>query len=179
MGIIGKAPISVSNLFADSKQGDKAIVDILRAFGGKIEINDDVFTAHPSKLYGTNIDASQSPDLVPILATVASVSKGQTRIYGAARLRLKESDRLTSITTVLSSLGADIREIDDGLIINGRPSLIGGCVDSFGDHRIAMSAAVASAICEDKVTITRAEAVNKSYPAFWRVLGSLGAIIEN
>ncbi|MBO7303147.1 MAG: 3-phosphoshikimate 1-carboxyvinyltransferase [Clostridia bacterium] len=179
LGVIGKKPISVSKLSEGSKQGDRAIVDILRSFGAKIECDGDIYTAHPSNLCGTDIDASQIPDLVPILATVATVAEGQTKIYSAARLRLKESDRLAAVSEVLSSLGANIYETDDGLIINGKPSLTGGCVDSFGDHRIAMSVAVASVVCNDKVTVTHAEAVNKSYPAFWRDLSSLGAIIEN
>ncbi|MBE6533733.1 MAG: 3-phosphoshikimate 1-carboxyvinyltransferase [Ruminococcaceae bacterium] len=173
LGIIGKAPITVENILADSKQGDKKIIDILRAFGGKIEEDGSTFTAYPSELCGINIDASNIPDLVPILATVASVAKGTTVISGASRLRLKESDRLTSISTVLSTLGADIRTTDDGLIINGKKVLNGGAVDSFNDHRIAMSAAIASSVCTENVIIFGAEAVNKSYPDFWRDMKTL------
>ena len=173
LGIIGKAPITVENILADSKQGDKKIIDILRAFGGKIEEDGSTFTAYPSELCGINIDASNIPDLVPILATVASVANGTTVISGASRLRLKESDRLTSISTVLSTLGADIRTTDDGLIINGKKVLNGGAVDSFNDHRIAMSAAIASSVCTENVIIFGAEAVNKSYPDFWRDMKTL------
>ena len=129
--------------------------------------------AKSSLLTATDIDASQIPDLVPILATVASVAKGQTKIYGASRLRLKESDRLESVCTVLNALGADISQTDDGLIINGRQRLRGGEVSSFGDHRIAMSAAVAACMCNSPVIIDTSEAVNKSYPAFWKDLLSL------
>ena len=111
-----------------------------------------------------------------VVATVASVAKGKTVIYGASRLRLKESDRLMSVSTVLSTLGADISQTDDGLIINGKEHLIGGTVDSFGDHRIVMSAAVASAVCTQNLTINGAESVNKSYPDFWRDMKSLGLI---
>lgn len=176
LGVIGKAPICVDKLLPSSKQGDKKIIDILQAFGGKIEQNGSCYTAFPSKLYGMEIDASNIPDLVPILATVASVADGKTVIYGASRLRLKESDRLMSVSAVLNSLGADVIETDDGLIINGKDHLNGGTVDSFGDHRIAMSAAVASSICQSNVTITNAEAVNKSYPDFWRDMKALGII---
>lgn len=176
LGIIGKAPITVENLFPASMQGDKQIIDILRKFGGKIEENGNGFTAFPSSLCGIEIDASNIPDLVPILATVASVAKGTTVIRGASRLRLKESDRLMSVSNALSTLGSDITQTDDGLIINGKKSLCGGIVDSFGDHRIAMSCAVASSICESGVTIKNAEAVNKSYPNFWRDMKALGII---
>lgn len=176
LGIIGKTPITVENLSSSSAQGDKKIIDILRRFGGQIEETNNCFTAYPSPLSGIEIDASNIPDLVPILATVASVAKGKTVIYGASRLRLKESDRLMSVSTVLSTLGADISQTDDGLIINGKEHLIGGTVDSFGDHRIAMSAAVASAVCTQNLTINGAESVNKSYPDFWRDMRSLGLI---
>ena len=169
LGIIGKAPITVENLSSSSKQGDKKIVDILRAFGGKIEENGSSFIAHPSKLRGIEIDASNIPDLVPILATVASVADGTTVIYGASRLRLKESDRLMTVTSFLSTIGADISETEDGLIIHGKNNLIGGCVNSFGDHRIAMSAAIAASVCNENVTICGAEAVNKSYPDFGEI----------
>jgi len=102
-----------------------------------------------------------------VLATVASVAEGTTRIYGAARLRLKESDRLVSVTDMLTALGADVKITEDGLIINGRASLSGGVVDSFNDHRIAMSAAVASVACTSPVTVNGAECASKSYPDFW------------
>lgn len=174
LGIIGGAPISVDGLLPTSSQGDKEIVTVLRRFGGRIEEKDNCFTAYPSPLSGIEIDASNIPDLVPILATVASVARGKTVIYGASRLRLKESDRLLSVSTVLSTLGADISQTDDGLIINGKEHLIGGSVDSFGDHRIAMSAAVASAVCTADLIISGAESVNKSYPDFWRDMRSLG-----
>ena len=174
LGIIGKNAISVDGLNPVSKQGDRMIVDLLRRFGGKIEQNGSRFTAFPSKLCGIDIDASQIPDLVPIIATVASIANGKTVIRGASRLRLKESDRLLSISTVLSELGASVTQSDDGLIINGRPSLIGGKVSSFGDHRIAMSAAVASVACAQNVTIDGAEATQKSYPDFWRDMRALG-----
>ena len=176
LGIIGGAPISVEGLLPTSSQGDKEIVTVLRRFGGRIEEKDNCFTAYPSPLSGIEIDASNIPDLVPILATVASVARGETVIYGASRLRLKESDRLLSVSTVLSSLGADISQTDDGLIINGKEHLIGGSVDSFGDHRIAMSAAGASAVCTADLIISGAESVNKSYPDFWRDMRSLGLI---
>ena len=176
LGVIGKAPISVSGLLPNSKQGDKRIVELLRSFGGKVEESGDTYTAYPSKLHGIEIDASDIPDLVPILATVATVAKGTTVIRGAARLRLKESDRLMSVSTVLNTLGANVSETDDGLIINGQNALLGGCVDAFGDHRIAMSVAVAASVCKSNVTLHGAEAVNKSYPDFWRDLKALGVI---
>ena len=117
-------------------------------------------------MHGTEIDAADIPDLVPILSVSTSVAEGETRIYNASRLRLKESDRIESVCSLLSGLGADIRATEDGMMICGKPALLGGEVDSFNDHRIAMSAAIASLVCEDTVKISRFEAINKSYPSF-------------
>ena len=163
--------VTVTGLDNESSQGDKAIVEVLCRMGGEILKQDDgSLTVLPSRLHGVEIDAPQIPDLVPILAVAASVAEGETLITGAARLRLKESDRLKTVSHMITALGGLITETEDGLIIRGVPRLAGGIVDSAGDHRIAMSGAMASLVCEGSVTITGAEAVAKSYPAFWEEL---------
>ena len=163
--------VTVTGLDPNSYQGDKAIVEVLRRMGGEILQNaDGSLTARPSRLHGVEIHATQIPDLVPILSIAASVAEGETVITGASRLRLKESDRLKTVSDMISALGGDITETADGLIIRGVPHLTGGIVDSAGDHRIAMSGAVASLVCEGAVTVTGAEAVAKSYPKFWEEL---------
>lgn len=160
--------ITLTGLDTHSRQGDKAIVEVLRSMGGDIrETEGGGLVACSSQLHGVKIDATQIPDLVPILAVAASVAEGETVIYGASRLRLKESDRLRTVTDMLTALGGDITETPDGLIVRGVPSLRGGAVDAVGDHRIAMSGAVAATVCLDAVTIMGAESVAKSYPAFW------------
>lgn len=181
LGVMGKGSLVVTGLNNASSQGDAKIIELIKKFGGSITPTPegDGYIASSSQLHGTDIDAAQIPDLVPILATLASVAEGETRIYGAARLRLKESDRLQSVCAMLSALGADIRETDDGLIINGKKGLTGGRVSSCNDHRIAMSAAVAACVCSDTVVIDGAEAVNKSYPAFWEDMRSLGIPCNN
>ncbi len=165
-GAIGKNSVTLTHLDKSSTQGDRAILDILAKMGADIIKNDGEITVSPSKLRGVRIDAANIPDLVPILATVASVAQGETVICNASRLRLKESDRIESVCTMLASLGADIRATEDGMIIHGKVALSGGSVDSFNDHRIAMSAAIASLVCENEVKINRFEAINKSYPSF-------------
>ncbi len=168
MGVLGKDKVTVSGLSQSSSQGDRAVCDILRSFGASITADGDKITAHGGKaLHATDIDASQIPDLVPVLATVASVAVGTTHIRGAARLRLKESDRIQSVCNMLSSLGANIRADEDGMTVVGVPRLSGGTVDCQNDHRIAMSAAVAAAVCDGSVQIVGAECVSKSYPDFW------------
>lgn len=131
-----------------------------------------------SVTHGTIIDGSQCPDIVPVLAVLAALSEGETKIINASRLRIKESDRLKAIATELSKLGADITEADDGLIIQGKTSLKGGIVDSWNDHRIAMSLAVASLRCEGEVIITNSSAIDKSYPHFFQEFKRVGGIIS-
>ncbi len=171
-GILGKEPLRVTGLNMSSPQGDRKIVDLIRQFGGKLEIHGNAVIAYPSggELQGIEIDASQIPDMVPAVALIATQAAGTTEITHAERLRLKESDRLKSVTSVLSALGASIAERQDGLSIEGPAALQGACVSSYNDHRITMMAAVASLITDGKVTIIGAESVNKSYPTFFTIM---------
>lgn len=120
------------------------------------------------------IDLSDCPDLLPPLAVMAAVRRGTTRFVGAARLRLKESDRLATVHALLTALGCPAEEGPDSLTVTGREELEGGAVDGAGDHRIVMAAAAAATACRGPVTILGAEAVEKSYPAFWRHYQDLG-----
>ena len=161
----GKLPgnnIECDNLNPLSSQGDKDVINILNSFG-----NDFV-----------KIDAANIPDLVPVLSVTAASLNGKTVIENAERLRIKESDRLLATCKLINSLGGKAEETSGGLIIAGTGQLKGGCVDSYNDHRIAMSAAVASLICTKPVILTGAEAVAKSYPSFWDDFVSLGGKIK-
>jgi 3-phosphoshikimate 1-carboxyvinyltransferase len=161
--------VTVTGLNKKSKQGDKKIIEILN----QLTVNRPACT----KGHHLTVNCQDIPDLVPILSVVAAASKGVTVIGNAARLRLKESDRLTAVTEMLSALGADITEKEDGLIINGGIALKGGIVSSCNDHRIAMSAAIAATLCKEPVIIKGARAVNKSYPGFFKDFESLGGKI--
>ena len=155
--------VDVLGMNEASRQGDKCIAEQCELFarGGDV-----------------TLDVSQCPDLVPALAAVAAVRRGTTRIVNAARLRIKESDRLTAVTDVLNKLGADVTEQPDGLTIAGREALTGGVeADSHNDHRIAMMAAVAATRCEQPVTVLNAHCVAKSYPNFWEDYEELGGKI--
>jgi len=178
-GAIGTNGITCTGLNKDSRQGDRAVAELLKNFGARVSADGGAVTVFPNALKGIEIDAENIPDLVPVLAAIASVARGKTAIRGAGRLRLKESDRLRTIAASLSSLGADVKETNDGLVINGKNKLQGGVTQSFGDHRIAMAAAVLSGACLNPVTIQNAEAVNKSYPAFFDDFHiTLGGICE-
>lgn len=172
-GALSKKGIEVSNLSPESVQGDREIENILIRMGAKVARRGDRVFLSRGDLRGISLDASQIPDLVPAVAVLASLARGESRIINAGRLRLKESDRLKSTCAMLSTLGADIEEEPDGLVIKGKPSLRGGRADSFNDHRIAMAAALAACGCENEVEICGAEAADKSYPRFWDDFGNL------
>ena len=178
LGMLGGEGVTVTGMDLDSLQGDRAVCRVLAAMGGQVRTAADRVTVRPGPRVPTRMDARDIPDLVPVLAAVAAATPGVTEITGAARLRLKESDRLETTARMLSGLGGQVEETADGLLIRGRSHLSGGQVDAAGDHRIAMAAAVASGACTGPVTITGAQAVEKSYPTFWAELRSLGKQVE-
>lgn len=172
-GAVCGGSVTVSGLDRSSLQGDKAIVDILKSFGADIEESDQGITVRRSKLKGTVVNASQIPDLVPIIAVTAAFAAGRTVINGAARLRFKESDRLHETVTRLVSFGIDAAETADGMIINGRKPM-GAAITSANDHRIVMAFSVLACGSEHGSSISGAEAINKSYPEFISDLCGLG-----
>ena len=143
----------------DSPQGDRAVFELLPQLEGNI-----------------TIDASDIPDLVPILSIVAGARKGAT-FTNIQRLRIKESDRVASTIAMIKALGGKAEAGEDTLTVYGT-GYRGGTVDSVNDHRIAMSAAIASTVCTEPVNILCAEAVKKSYPHFWEEFSRLGGNYE-
>ena len=163
----------------NSLQGDREIIEIVERMGANLEIFEDYVIVKPSKTKGTVIDISQCPDIAPILTVLAALSEGETRIINGERLRIKESDRITSIKTELNKLGANVTEEGDSLIIQGVQGFTGGVtVSAWNDHRIAMSLAVASSRCEKEIVLEEAESVRKSYPHFWDDFVKMGGEIE-
>ncbi len=170
--------VTVCNLAEDSLQGDREILRIIEKFGGEIHRAEGGFKASAQKLSATTVDASDIPDLVPAIAVIAAYSEGDTIIKGASRLRLKESDRLRTVTDMINAMGGNCEETVDGLIIRGTGGLSGGEVDASRDHRIVMAAAIAATKASAPTVIRGAEAHSKSYPAFFEHLKALGAVIE-
>ena len=154
----GAAGLTVWGLNEASVQGDRAVQAAITA----ITADGD-----------TVLDAAPIPDLVPVLAVLAAGQRKRTTFTGAARLRLKESDRLATTCALLQALGGQAQPGDDTLTVTGGGALDGGRVDGAGDHRIVMAAAVAALLCQGPVTITGCEAVDKSYPGFFEELRGL------
>lgn len=175
-GALGRG-VTLTGLRADSRQGDRAVADILKAFGADVSLTEDAVTVRPGTLNGMPVDAAQIPDLVPVLAVVAAFARGETRFLNAGRLRIKESDRLKTTRELLERFGADVDELPDGLVVRGRGTLAGGECDGANDHRIVMSAAVAGARTQDPVVIRGAQAVRKSYPGFFDDFARLGGLV--
>lgn len=156
--------ISVLGLNEASLQGDRQVVGEIAAF--------------LKSKNGYCVDAANIPDLVPALAACAAACNREMRFINARRLRIKESDRIASVTAAVNALGGSAAETDDGLVVRVCGGLRGGRVDAAGDHRIAMMAAIASIGCTGETLICGAEAVNKSYPYFWKDFNALGGQAE-
>ena len=155
--------VAVRGLAARSAQGDRvvaALCERLQAAGEQ------------------TVDVSDCPDLLPPLAVMAARRSGVTRFVNAARLRLKESDRLSATAALLRALGVPAEETPDSLSVRGVPAFSGGTVDGANDHRIVMAAAIAAAAGTAPVTVTGAEAVRKSYPSFWEEYKRLGGSFD-
>lgn len=189
-GALGKRPVRMLGLNANSQQGDRAMLDILRQMGAEIAVAENSVTVYPSALHGVTIDMGACPDLVPTVATLAAFAKGSTRITNVAHLRLKESDRIMAPAQELAKAGVTVDTLSDGLLINGLggvrangrnkrscPKLdpdSGLCAHN--DHRIAMSLALLDLRDPEldvRARLDDASVVRKSFPRFWDLWGKL------
>lgn len=166
--------VTVKGVAKDSTQGDKKCAEILARFGAKVTQLDNEVTVEKGELKAITVDASQIPDLVPVLSVCAAFADGTTKIINAERLRIKECDRLKATAELLNNLGGKVKELSDGLEIAGVSSLKGGNVNGYNDHRIVMSAAVCAARSDEDITATFAMSINKSYPDFYIDYNSIG-----
>lgn len=183
LAAIGGGPIELCGLAKDSRQGDMACVELWKKFGLRVEWHGDTLVAVNDRvdepfrgLHAIDIDAAQIPDMVPALAVTAAFAEGETVIHNAARLRIKESDRLDAMEKALSAMGADVRALPDGLIINGKPQLHSGRAEGCNDHRIVMAMSAAGTACG--AVVTDAQSIRKSYPGFFRDLISIGGVAD-
>lgn len=178
-GLLGKSnSVTVTNLDLNSSQGDKTVINVIRAFGHDPLCEAEKITVTSSPLHGAVIDIDPTPDLMPVLAVAAMEAQGSTSFVNASRLRLKESDRISSVEELVRSLNGRSVSSEDTLTVYESLDIKGGTVDPFNDHRIVMAASIASCISGSPVTITHAEAIRKSYPSFFEDFISLGGTVN-
>ncbi len=174
-----ESDVTVKNLFMESKQGDREIISILKKMGVDLKINrNEIRILGNGMLKGIELDMSDMPDLVPIVAVLGSVARGKTLIKNVGHLRYKESDRLKAISAELRKMGARIKERKDELEIEGIDFLKGTRLHGWSDHRIVMALAVAGLRAKGETTIDNAESIDISFPDFVDVMKKLGSNIK-
>ena len=180
--VVPNSQITLTNVGINETR--TGILDVIQAMGGKLSVSevDEVaksatITVESSELHGTEIGGELIPRLIdelPIIALLATQAEGQTLIRDAEELKVKETDRIKVVADALNSMGADIQPTADGMIIQGKTSLKGASVHTYGDHRIGMMTAIAALLVKDgNVELETAEAINTSYPNFFAHLEGL------
>lgn len=163
--------LQIMGVDPNSAQGDRRIIEIIREMGGDVEELPDGYLIRPASLQAAQIDLADCPDLGPVLAVLAAQAEGESRLYNAGRLRIKESDRIADVETELKRCGVVMHSTADEMFITGLAAgekLPGGvCCQAHNDHRIVMALAVLAAASRQPLEIVGAEAVNKSYPNFF------------
>lgn len=176
-GAIADAEVTLAGLDPNDTQGDRHVVDYLRAMGARIDVNATGVRVRRAALRGVEIDMNATPDALPALAVAACFAEGTTTLRNVEEARRKETDRIRVMAAELRKLGGDVEERPDGLVVRGRP-LRAGTVDGHGDHRVIMALALAGLAGAGPVTITDAEAVAVTFPTFVDLMRSLGATID-
>jgi 3-phosphoshikimate 1-carboxyvinyltransferase len=168
--------IGIDNLVPG--QPDSSILLYLHQMGISIETVENRVQISGGDLAGIEVDARDCPDLVPVIAALGCKAEGITRIIQAKRLRYKESDRLSSIAQELQKFGVRISEDNESLTVVGSKTLVGAKVDTHQDHRIAMACTILGLTSKGRTEINHTECVEKSYPRFFKDLGSLGGRVD-
>ncbi|MDR1376149.1 MAG: 3-phosphoshikimate 1-carboxyvinyltransferase [Synergistaceae bacterium] len=176
LSAISGSEIFMKNLDMSDVQGDKEVVRMLERMGARITVKTEGLAIRGDHLTGTELDLGNTPDAICAMAVAGCFAKGETKIENVAQARLKETDRIAVMATELKKMGADIEERDDGLVVR-HSALKGTEVDGHGDHRVAMSLAVAGLMAEGVTTISGAEAVSVTFPEFSKLIEKCGGNI--
>lgn len=178
LACISGRKIALKNLDITDKQGDKEVLNVAKKFGAEVVVKDDeIIIECKTKLKGQVIDMNNIPDALPALAVLGCFAQGETRLINVEQARFKETDRIHVMATELKKLGANIKELKDGLVIR-YSKLHGGTVLGYSDHRIVMALSILGLCIQDDLTVTTAEAHNITFPTFFSVIKSLGGNIE-
>ena len=175
---LSRGDVTVEGLDVSAPQGDRRIANLLGAFGASVACRPDAVRVRGGFLEAQTVDVGATPDLFPVLAVLASQARGASRFVNGAQLRLKESDRIETTVAFLKAMGVDAAGTPDGCVVRGPAKLRGAQVDSHGDHRILMAAAVAGLVAQGPVEISDPWCFRVSYPSFLDDLRALGAEME-
>jgi 3-phosphoshikimate 1-carboxyvinyltransferase len=175
-GALGGNDVVLRGLDMSDTQGDKAVVDFVRQMGADVEVRDDAVRVRPRALVGCELDLNATPDALPMLAVLGCFARGTTRLVNVPQARLKETDRISVMAAELAKLGARVKELKDGIIVQ-ESTLRGAQVSGHGDHRVVMSLAVAGCAIPGRTLVDEAEAAAVTFPGFRDCMLSLGAAI--
>lgn len=175
---VTRSRVTVKGLNPASLQADRRIIDILKAMGIPVLTGDDHVTVEGGEMKAVKVNVSDSPDLAPVVVALACHAKGESRVVGARRLRLKESDRIASLSMELAKLGAEVKATEDGFIVKGPCKLKATTIDPHADHRVAMACTIAALNADGVTRVEDPRCIDKSYPNFIKDLKKLGATIE-
>lgn len=178
LGCINNGLIT-TGMNTNSIQGDREVIDIIKAMNGVVSETLNGYIFKKSELTGTTIDLKNCPDLGPALMVLAALSKGTTKIINAGRLRIKESDRIKAMETELRKLNVDISSDYETVTINSSNiKVLNNEIDGHNDHRIVMAMSILATIADQPLKINGANAINKSYPDFFKDLSNLNVKVE-
>ena len=171
------AELTLQGLDINDSQGDKAVIDYLRAMGADIQTADSEIRVRRAQLKGADLDLNATPDALPMMAVVGALAQGTTRLLNVPQARVKETDRIAVMRQELERMGAVIEELPDGLVIHGG-TLKGAKVHGHGDHRVVMALSVAGMAATGQTEIDTAESVAVTFPSFANLMRSVGAFIR-
>lgn len=177
LAAISGGEFKLKNLDMTDPQGDKEVLNIIKKMGATVTINDEYITVKGGKLKGIEIDMNAIPDALPALAVAGCFAEGETKLYNVLQARYKETDRIKVMCTELKKMGADIEELEDGLIIRNS-KLKGTSLSGHHDHRVVMSLAIAGLCCDGETTVDTAEAAGVTVPEFFDIIKSCGGNIS-
>ena len=175
--IIPESNVLLQGLDLNDSQGDKEVVNMLKKMGAEISIEDGGIRVIAGELNGVELDLNNTPDALPALAVVGCFAKGETRLVNVAQARIKETDRISAMACELKKMGADIEELESGLVVR-KSDLKGAVVDGRCDHRLVMALSIAGMIADGATTVKTAESVNVTFPTYPKLMSELGAKLE-
>ena len=177
-GAVLDGDVEIMGLDVNDVQGDKAVVEMLRAMGAWVEVVDGVVLVRRSELRGVELDLNATPDALPALAVAGCFASGETRLVNVPQARLKETDRIAVMAAELKKMGAELEELEDGLVVRGGRGLQGAQVNGHGDHRVVMALSVAGMGATGRTVIDTAEAVRVTFPEYVSLMRGLGGRLE-